>query len=127
MELSWVNKLRITAVAALGIVVIGILAWPLALPQDPLMPVRAPHLGFSETLVLLVLAFGIGFTGYFIAWPHGREDYPKIAMVAVCIANILLWARGDASIIFRPFVYYAVFPYIAFLMIRVKLSTMARI
>ena len=30
MELTWINKLRIAAVAALGIVVIGLLAWPLA-------------------------------------------------------------------------------------------------
>ena len=41
MELTWINKLRIAAVAALGVMVIGILAWPLAAPGDPLMPVRA--------------------------------------------------------------------------------------
>lgn len=73
MELTWINKLRIAAVAALGIVVIGILAWPLAAPQDPLMPVRASSISLPGTLLLLALAFGIGFTGYFIAWPHGRE------------------------------------------------------
>jgi hypothetical protein len=73
MELTWINKLRIAAVAALGIVVIGILAWPLAAPADPLLPVRASAIGFSGTLLLLVLALAIGFAGYFIAWPHGRE------------------------------------------------------
>jgi hypothetical protein len=73
MELSWINKLRIAAVAALGMVVIGVLAWPLAAPIDPLLPVRAATIGLSGTLLLLVLAFGIGFAGYFIAWPHGRE------------------------------------------------------
>ncbi|MEN6333720.1 MAG: hypothetical protein ABFE01_05625 [Phycisphaerales bacterium] len=73
MELSWINKLRIAAVAGLGIVVIGILAWPLAAPIDPILPVRAATLGLSGTLLLLVLAFAVGFLGYFIAWPHGRE------------------------------------------------------
>jgi len=73
MELTWINKLRIAAVAALGIVVIGILAWPLAAPVDPLLPVRAATIGLPGTLLLLVLALGIGFVGYFIAWPHGRE------------------------------------------------------
>ena len=87
MELSWVNKLRIAAVAALGIVVIGILAWPLAAPEDPLLPVRASHVGIFGTLVLLVLALGIGFAGYFIAWPHGRE----IGILAVPF-GLTVWA-----------------------------------
>ncbi len=73
MELSWVNKLRIGAVAALGFIVIGVLAWPLAGPEDPLAPVRSTQIGFSGTLVLLALALGTGFIGHFIAWPHGRE------------------------------------------------------
>ncbi len=73
MELTWINKLRIAAVATLGIVVIGILAWPLAAPADPLQPVRASGVSVPGTLLLLVLAFAIGFAGYFIAWPHGRE------------------------------------------------------
>lgn len=73
MELTSINKLRIAAVAALGMIVLGFLAWPLAAPADPLAPVRASSIGPSGTLVLLVLAFGLGFAGYFIAWPHGRE------------------------------------------------------
>jgi len=73
MELTSINKLRIAAVAVLGIVVIGMLAWPLAAPADPMAPVRAGNIGAAGTLLLLVLAFGLGFAGYFIAWPHGRE------------------------------------------------------
>jgi hypothetical protein len=73
MELTWINKLRIAAVATLGIVLIGILAWPLAAPADPLSPVRASNISLPGTLLLLVLALAIGFAGYFIAWPHGRE------------------------------------------------------
>ena len=79
MELSWANKARIGAVAALGIIVIGVLAWPLAPPEDPLAPVRSLSIGFTGTLALLTLALGTGFVGYFLAWPHGRE----IAILAV--------------------------------------------
>jgi hypothetical protein len=87
MELSWINKLRIAAVATLGIVVIGILAWPLAAPQDPMLPVRAWMIGPFATFALLVLAFAVGFAGYFIAWPHGRE----IGILAVPL-GLTIWA-----------------------------------
>jgi len=87
MELTSINKLRITAVAALGIVVLGLLAWPLAAPADPLSPVRAWTIGVPRTVVLLALAFGLGFVGYFIAWPHGRE----IGILAVPF-GLTIWA-----------------------------------
>jgi hypothetical protein len=87
MELTSINKLRIAGVAALGIVVLGFLAWPLAAPVDPLAPVRAWRIGPSGTLALLVLAFGLGFVGYFIAWPHGRE----IGILAVPF-GLTIWA-----------------------------------
>lgn len=73
MELTWINKLRIAAVATLSVVVIGILAWPLAAPADPLLPVRASDISLPGALLLIVLALAVGFAGYFIAWPHGRE------------------------------------------------------
>ena len=87
MELTWVNKLRIVAVAALGIVVIGTFAWPLAAPEDPLLPVRASRIGLLGTVVLLGLAFGVGFIAYFIAWPHGRD----IGILAVPF-GLAVWA-----------------------------------
>lgn len=87
MELTWMHKLRITAVALLGILVIGLLAWPLAAPANPLSPVRASNLGVLGTLILLVLAFGLGFAGYFAAWPYGRE----IGVLAVPF-GLAIWA-----------------------------------
>ncbi|NLZ07893.1 MAG: hypothetical protein GXY19_22190 [Phycisphaerae bacterium] len=73
MELSWINKLRIGAVIALGIVVIGVFAWPLAAPDDPMSPVRSSDIGFVGTLLLLALSFAVGAISFFVAWPHGRE------------------------------------------------------
>jgi hypothetical protein len=87
MELTWINKLRIAAVAALGVIVIGLLAWPLAAPADPMSPVRAWGIGPLGTVTLLILALGVGFAGYFIAWPHGRE----IGILAVPF-GLLVWA-----------------------------------
>jgi len=87
MVLSWINKLRIALVAGVAIIVIGILAWPLAAPEDPLAPVRASNVGPGGTVVLLALAFSVGFAGYFIAWPHGRE----IGILGVPFA-LALWA-----------------------------------
>jgi hypothetical protein len=73
MELSWINKLRIGLVAVLGIVVIGILCWPLAAPRDPLGPVRVGDLGFVGVVVLMLVAFIVGAIAYLVSWPHGRE------------------------------------------------------
>jgi hypothetical protein len=73
MELSWLNKIRVGLVAALGIVVIGIFCWPLVAPQDPMAPVRCTSVGLSGTLVLWVAAFAVGAVAYAISWPHGRE------------------------------------------------------
>lgn len=92
MELSWVNKIRIGAVALLGIVVIGLLAWPLAAPADPLAPVRAGGIGFGGTLLLLVTTFGVGFAGFFVAWPHGRE----IGILAAPF-GLTVWALRSGS------------------------------
>lgn len=73
MELSWINKLRIGAVITLGIMVIGVFAWPLAAPEDPMSPVRSSDIGFLGTLLLVALSFSVGAISFFVAWPHGRE------------------------------------------------------
>jgi hypothetical protein len=87
MELSWINKLRISLVGALGLIAIGILAWPLVAPDDPLGPVRAVDVGLPGTILLLVLAFALGFVGYFVTWPHGRE----IGILTVPF-GLVIWA-----------------------------------
>jgi len=73
MELSWPMKLRIAAAVAIGVVLIGILAWPMAVPSEPLGAVRASDLGLGGAITLVMLAFLAGFIAYFVSWPYGRE------------------------------------------------------
>ncbi|MBW8040169.1 MAG: hypothetical protein FVQ85_09245 [Planctomycetes bacterium] len=68
-------KLRIAASAAVGVVLIGILAWPLGAPPEPFGTVSLLTGTISPVgaIVLALLAFLAGFIAYFISWPYGRE------------------------------------------------------
>jgi len=87
MELSWPMKLRIAAAAAVGVLLIGILAWPFA---EPFGAVKA--MGSNGALVLVVLAFAAGFIGYFVSWPYGRQ----IGILAAP-SGLALWAVRSGS------------------------------
>ncbi|MDD5328221.1 MAG: hypothetical protein PHY02_10500 [Phycisphaerae bacterium] len=89
-ELSWPVKLKITAVLLAGIILIGLLAWPLAAPIEPLGVVSMP--GFGGSVVLAGLAILAGFIGYFLSWPDGRE----IGILAVP-AGLAIWAVCSGS------------------------------
>ena len=87
MELSWPMKLRIAAAAAIGVLLIGILAWPYA---EPFGAVKA--MGSNGAVVLVVLAFVAGFIGYFVSWPYGRE----IGILAAP-SGLAIWAVRSGS------------------------------
>ncbi len=87
MELSWPMKLRIAAAATIGVLLIGILAWPMA---EPFSGVAA--MSFRNAVVLVVLAFAAGFIGYFVSWPFGRE----IGILAVP-SGLVIWAVRSGS------------------------------
>ncbi len=93
MELSWPIKLRIAAVATTGILLIGILAWPLAAPHDPLGAVRFSNLSHLGATYLILIAFLVGFISYFISWPYGRE----IGVLAVP-SGLAIWADRSGSL-----------------------------
>ncbi len=93
MELSWLMKLRIAAVISTGVILIGILAWPLAAPHDPLGVVRFSNLSYSGAAFLVLLAFWIGFIAYFVSWPYGRE----MGILSVP-SGLAVWAGRSGSV-----------------------------
>ncbi len=93
MELPWLTKLKITAAAAVGVVLIGILAWPLIAPADPFGAVLAGSISLVGVITLAALALLVGFVGYFISWPYGRY----IGVIAVP-AGLAVWAVRGGSI-----------------------------
>lgn len=82
-------KLRIAAAAVAGVVLIGILARPLAAPAEPfgVISISVGAIGFSGAVTLAGLAFLTGFVGYFASWPYGRE----IGILAVP-SGLAVWA-----------------------------------
>jgi len=61
-------KLRIAAAAAVGIALIGILAWPLAESSA-----ASGAVSFGGAARLALLAFFAGLVAFFLAWPYGWE------------------------------------------------------
>jgi len=92
MELSLLMRLRIAAAAATGVVLIGILAWPLAGSSEPLNAVLAGDISIGGLIILLVLAFLTGLIAYFVSWPYGRE----IGILAVPF-GLAIWAVRSGS------------------------------
>jgi hypothetical protein len=68
MELSWLMKLRIAAVAAIGVALVGILAKLVAAPSEPF-----GNVNFIGASALVIFAFLAGLIGYFVSWPYGRH------------------------------------------------------
>jgi hypothetical protein len=93
MELSLLMRLRIAAAAATGVVLIGILAWPLASSSEPPNAVLAGDINIGGLITLTVLAFLTGLIAYFVSWPHGRE----IGILAVP-SGLVIWAVRSASV-----------------------------
>lgn len=96
MELSLPMKLRIAAAAAAGVVLIGILAWPLAAPPEPfgVVSLTAGSISLNGAVVLAALAFLAGFIGYFLSWPYGRE----IGILAAP-AGLTIWILRSGSMV----------------------------
>jgi hypothetical protein len=86
-------RARIAAAMVTGIVLIGILGWPLAAPADPLGPVRAGNLTVPGTMILALLAGLASVIAYFVCWPYGRE----MAVLATP-SGLAIWAMRSGSI-----------------------------
>ena len=92
MELSWLMKLRIAAAAAIGVLLIGIIAWPSQSSLDPFGSMLFKQIGTNGEVTLLIMAFLAGLISYFVAWPYGRE----IAILAVP-SGLCVWAIKAGS------------------------------
>jgi len=92
MELSWLMRLRIAAAVATGVVLIGILAWPLAASPEPFGAVRAGAISLGGRVILVILALLAGFIAYFLSWPYGRE----IGILAAP-SGLAIWAVRSGS------------------------------
>jgi len=99
MELSWLTRIKVTAVLALGIVVWGMPLWHFVTLDDPMGAVTlSGHISTTHVAMTLVIAFAVGFAAYFIGWPYGRE----IGVLAVP-AGLAAWAArsGDMAELMR--------------------------
>ncbi|MBW8000813.1 MAG: hypothetical protein FVQ80_02165 [Planctomycetes bacterium] len=92
MQLTVVMKFRIAAALAAGIVVIGFGAWPLVASHEPMVTVFIDIITPMTAIILVALAVFVGFIGYFLAWPYGKE----IAGLAVP-AGLAVWAIRSAN------------------------------
>jgi len=88
-------KVRIAVVAAVGIAAIGIYAWPMIAPADPLDVVSVVNGAISvyDGMVIIAIAFGVGFVSYFLAWPYGSQ----IGILAVP-AGLSVWALRSGDV-----------------------------
>jgi hypothetical protein len=92
VEMTWLMRARITAAAAVGILLIGLLCWSMVKPDDPYGIVTLKNLTAPESLMLAVLSVIAGFTGYFASWPYGRE----IGILTVPF-GLSIWAIRSGS------------------------------
>ena len=92
MELTWLMRARIAAAMAIGVILIGILAWPIAVPNDPIGPVRAGNVTAAGAIALALLALAANLIAYFACWPYGRE----IAVLATP-SGLAVWAIRSGS------------------------------
>lgn len=93
MELSWTMRLRIAAAACVGVVLIGVLCWPLAEPAEPLGVVSFGKISAGGAVSLVAVAFLTGLIGYFASWPHGRH----IGILAAPF-GLAVWAIRSGSV-----------------------------
>jgi oligosaccharide repeat unit polymerase len=54
------------------------------------------------------------------AWAQASSDPAKIAMVAACLCNCLLYARGESALLLREMVWYGLIPYLCVGLLTVK-------
>ena len=87
-------RLRIAASFAVGVVVIGVLGWPLVAPATPFdtVTVVQGNIGVIDMVIVVFLALLTGFIAYLVSWPFGRE-----VGVLSAPAGLAVWAVRSGS------------------------------
>jgi len=95
MELTWPLRFRIAAAVAVGMLLIGLLLWPMVKSPTPYGPVclAAGNVSLAAAAALVSLAFVSAFVSYFICWPYGTQ----IAPLSVP-AGLSVWAVRTGSL-----------------------------
>ncbi len=86
--MTWPIKLRIAAVAAVGVALIYGVVWPMTGGSG-----RAGAPGYGHAVLLVGMAFLAGLIGYFVSWPYGRE----IGILAAP-AGLAVWAVRSGTV-----------------------------
>lgn len=100
MELTWLMRLRIAAAMAVGVVLVGIVAWPIVAPAIPngAITMHDGNITIVDAVVCALLALAAGFIAYFASWPFGGDIGPLAAP-----AGIAMWSfrSGQMSSLLR--------------------------
>jgi len=78
---SFLTRVRAGLVMGIGVVILGVIAWPFLKPALPLTGITLYEGDISvlDAVICLVLAFLSGLISYFVATPYGRQLAPLAA------------------------------------------------
>jgi MFS family permease len=114
-EVPWLIRLRLIASLLTGIVLIGLLGWPLAAPSEPfgVVSVVTGSITVGDALALTALAFVTGLLAYFICWPLGSQVGPLavpagLAVWALCSGNMAELIRHNPALEQRQALFAAI-------------------
>lgn len=93
-NVNWLMRLRIITALVIGVLVLGVLGWPLVRPADPLAPVTflGGGVGPADLILAALLAFAAGALACLACYPFGKE----IGLLAAP-AGLAYWAVVGGS------------------------------
>jgi hypothetical protein len=85
MELTLTMKLRIAAVCAVGILIIGFGGFALVRPDTPMDAISlfTGDFGVLQIALCAAIAFAAGVIAYFVAYPYGKQIAPLAAAIGL--------------------------------------------
>ncbi len=112
MELSLFTKLKISATLAVGVILIGVAAWPLVSTQTEYEPIALmnPTVSFADVFLITLLAVVAGFLSGLISKPYnvqiGALAGPAgLAALALRSGNMTELLRSHATVKLQVIVY----------------------